>query len=176
MCSTNLKLQTMKKNIFLLFLTTFLIYSCSTDNSDDTDDTPEGDSLVGTWVLTDISIDSGVNDDDLNFAKEIVDFLQGEDCNLITFTFNQSGTFVSESKANYLSINVGTGGLDIPCPTQSDTENALWTLDGDQLTLSVEGDDDQVFPVVLEGDTLTVPGESVDENNYAGADAVFTRQ
>ncbi|KQC30045.1 lipocalin family protein [Flagellimonas eckloniae] len=165
----------MKKNIALLFLTAFLIFSCSSDSSDDTD-TPEGDTLVGTWVLTDLTVDSGVDDDDLDFAKEILLFLQGEGCDIVTFTFNESGTLMSDSKINNLSINVGVGGLDVPCPTESDEEDSLWVLDGDQLTISREGEEDQVITIQLEGNTLIIPGESVDENNYAGADAVFTKQ
>lgn len=165
----------MKKNILLLLLTSFLIVSCSSDSSDDVD-TPEEDTLVGTWVLTDLTVDSTVDDDDLDFAKEIILFLQDENCDLITFTFNDSGALMSDSKANYLSINVGIGGLDIPCPTESDIENSLWVLDGDQLTISTEGEVDQVITIQLDGNTLIIPGEGVDENNYVGADAVFTKQ
>lgn len=166
----------MKKNVLLLFLTAFFILSCSSDSSDDSDDTPAEDTLVGTWVLTDLMIDSSVNDDDLDFGKQIIAFLQGINCDLITFTFNENSTVISDSKANFLSINVGVGGLDIPCPTESDMESSLWVLDGDQLTISTEGEGDQVITIQLEGDTLIIPGESIDENNYAGADAVFTRQ
>ncbi|MEO9513047.1 MAG: lipocalin family protein [Flavobacteriaceae bacterium] len=165
----------MKKNIALLFLTAFLIFSCSSDSSDDTD-TPEGDTLVGTWVLTDLTVDSTVDDDDLDFAKEILLFLQAENCDLITFTFDESGTLMSDSKINNLSINVGVGGLDVPCPTESDEEGSLWVLEGDQLTISREGEDDQVITIQLDENTLIIPGESVDANNYAGADAVFTKQ
>lgn len=166
----------MKKNVLLLFLTTFLIFSCSSDASDDSSDAPEEDTLVGTWVLTDLMIDSNVDDDDLDFGKQIIQFLQGINCDLITFTFNENSTVMSDSKANFLSINVGVGGLDIPCPTESDIVSSLWVLDGNQLTISTEGEEDQVITIQLEGDTLIIPGESIDENNYAGADAVFTRQ
>ncbi|MEM9648673.1 MAG: lipocalin family protein [Bacteroidota bacterium] len=165
----------MKKYIVLLFYITALAFSCSEDNN--TNDMLEGtDGLVGTWFLTDIRIDEGTNDDDLNFAKQILGFLQGIDCELIIFTFNESGTLDTDSKIDHLSINVGTGGLDIPCPTEIDEESALWVLNGDQLTISKEGEADEVFTIELDGNTLIVPGESVDANNYAGADAVFTRQ
>ncbi|SHG67077.1 lipocalin family protein [Flagellimonas flava] len=165
----------MKKYILLLFYVATIAFSCSEDNN--SDDTPaESDGLVGTWLLTDIRIDAGTNDDDLNFAKQILGFLQGIDCELITFTFNESGTLDTDSKVDHLSINVGTGGLDIPCPTEVDEESALWVLNGDQLTISKEGEADEAFTIELDGNTLIVPGESVDANNYAGADAVFTRQ
>lgn len=165
----------MKKNILVLFCAVALAFSCSEDNNTD-DASPETNGLVGTWLLTDIRIDPGTDDDDLDFAKQIIAFLQGIDCELITFTFNESGTLDTDSKINHLSINVGTGGLDIPCPTDMDEESALWMLNGDQLTISREGEADEVFTIELDGNTLIVPGESVDANNYTGADAVFTRQ
>ncbi|WP_431125801.1 hypothetical protein [Flagellimonas flava] len=164
----------MKRTYLLLFLALALVFSCSTDSTDDTSEGANG--LLGTWALTDILIDPAVNDDDLNFAKEIIAFLQNENCDLVILSFNDSGTLESENKIDHLSINVGTGGLDIPCPTESDEENSLWVLDGDQLTISREGEDDEVITIQLDGNTLIIPGESVDANNYDGAEAVFTKQ
>ncbi len=168
----------MKKNILLLFLATVFIYSCSADNTDDNGEMDgETSELVGTWVLTDLRTDDTVNNDDLNFAKQIIAFLQGTNCNLVTFTFNGDGTLASDNKVNFLSINLGAGGLDVPCPTESDMESSTWSLDGDQLTI-VNGDmEEETITIIIENNTtLIIPGENIDENNYAGADAVFTRQ
>ena len=166
------------KKISLLLCTLILVFSCSSDNEDDGGNNENGtNDLVGTWVLTDLRVDSTVNDDDLDFAKEIIAFLQGINCDIIVFTFNSDGTAVSDSKADFLSINVGIGGLDIPCPTESTMETTTWSLEGDQLTFINENLEEETITIAFEGDnTLIIPGENIDENNYAGADAVFTRE
>ncbi|TAI47072.1 lipocalin family protein [Flagellimonas allohymeniacidonis] len=166
------------KKISLLLCTLILVFSCSSDNEDDSGNNENGtNDLVGTWVLTDLRVDSTTDNDDLDFAKEIIGFLQGIDCDLIIFTFNADGTAVSDSKADFLSINVGVGGLDIPCPTESTTESTTWSLEGNQLTFINEDMEEETITIAFEdGNILIIPGESIDENNYAGADAVFTKQ
>jgi len=115
-----------------------LVFSCSTDgeadNSEDSMAMEDDDNLVGLWVLTELRIDESVDNDDLDFASGILDFLVATECDLITFDFKADGTVDSESKANYIEVGIGTGGLEIPCPEQSDIETTLWSLDGDQLT------------------------------------------
>ncbi|MEL6304180.1 MAG: hypothetical protein AAGL29_07585 [Bacteroidota bacterium] len=168
----------MKRKIFSLFLMGFIVLSCSNDNdNENTEMTDTTSEIVGTWLLTDLRIDSGVDDDDLEFAQQIIAFLNGIDCELITFTFNEDNTVVSDSKANFLSINVGAGGLDIPCPTESASESSTWRLEGNQLTFINENMEEETVTISIEnGTTLILPGESIDPDNYAGADAVFTKQ
>ncbi len=170
-------MKSMRK-IAILFLTTILIISCSDDGDDGSDNTSNGTSpIVGTWVLTDLRIDSSVDDDDLDFAKQIVSFLQGIDCDLITFTFNDDGTVTSVDRASFLSINVGMGGLDIPCPMQSETEASTWSLNGNQLTFINANMEEETLVISFEGDdTLILAGADIDPDNFTGADAVFTRQ
>lgn len=168
----------MKRKILSLFLMGFIVLSCSDDNNDGNEDIvdPTND-IIGTWLLTDLRIDSGVDDDDLDFAKEIIAFLNGINCELITFTFNADNTVVSDSKANFISIDVGAGGLDIPCPTESATESSTWRLEGNQLTFINENMQEETVTISIEnGTTLILPGESIDPNNYTGADAIFTKQ
>lgn len=171
------QMKSMRK-IAILFLTTILIISCSDDGDDGSDNMSNGTSpIVGTWVLTDLRIDSSVDDDDLDFAKQIVSFLQGIDCDLITFTFNDDGTVTSVDRASFLSINVGMGGLDIPCPMQSETEASTWSLNGNQLTFINANMEEETLVISFEGDdTLILAGADIDPDNFTGADAVFTRQ
>ncbi len=173
----NLTNKNMKK-IFLILTVVALTFSCSNDGEDNGNETPNGASdLVGTWILTDLRIDSGTNNEDLDFARDIIAFLQGIDCDLVTFTFNQNGTVTSENRANFLSINLGMGGLDIPCPMESETENSTWSLEGDQLTFVNENMEDETITISFEGDdTLIIAGADIDAQNFTGADAVFTRQ
>ncbi len=167
----------MKKIIFL-FVAIIITSSCSNDSDDNANDSPsDTNQLVGTWVLTDLRIDSGVDNDDLDFAKQIIAFLQGIDCDLVTFTFNENGTVSSENRANFLSIDVGMNGLEIPCPTESETEASVWSLEGDQLTFVNENMEEETITISFEGnDTLIIAGADIDAENFAGADAIFTRQ
>lgn len=171
----------MKKNILLLFLGASLVFSCSSDDSDDSNGNPNGNpddtiDLVGTWVLDDLRIDSSLDDDDLDFAKQILDFLRAEGCDILVFTFNADQTVVSDSKADFIAPTVGTGGLVIPCPDETDTETSTWSLDGNQLTVVDEDMQEETITITLEdANTLIIAGEDIDENNYTGADAVFER-
>ena len=175
------------KKILLLFLATTLMVSCSSDsddagemdNMDQTGNEITESDLVGTWVLTDLRFDETADNDDLDFAKEILMELQAIDCEAASFTFNADNTVVSESKLNFLanSISVGAGGLVITCPDESDIEETTWSLESNQLTFVNEGADDETITIVFEDEnTLIIAGEDIDENNYAGAEAVFTRQ
>ena len=109
-------------------------------------------------------------------ADEIVDELLAEDCFLVSFTFNADGTATAEDKVNYIEVNAGPSGLEVPCPSQSDIESTLWSLDGDQLTFINDNQEEETITIQLEEDTLIIAGEDIDEDNYAGAEAVFTRQ
>lgn len=173
-----------------------LVFSCSTDNDGDSlgddeigmeddgmvdddmdsDDDSSNNDLVGLWVLTELRIDEMVDDDDLDFASEILNFLVAAECDLITFDFKSDGTVDSESRANYIEIGLGAGGLEIPCPEQSDIESTLWSLDGDQLTFVNDMQEEETITIILEDDsTLIIAGQDIDENNYVGADAIFTK-
>ncbi|UII77010.1 lipocalin family protein [Flagellimonas sp. HMM57] len=169
----------MKKNIAFFFLTVFLVISCSTDNKEDEAMNDTAIDLVGTWVLTDLRIDENTNDDDLNFAKQILDNFKSSDCDIVIFTFRGDGTAVSENKVNFIAenINVGAGGLSVDCPSESVTETTTWSLDGDQLTFVDSNMEEEVITVVLEDEnTLIIAGEDINADNYTGADGVFTRQ
>ncbi len=148
----------------------------SDDNPDDSNDDMTTGDLVGLWALSDIRFDETMDNDDLEFAKEIVAFLIDQECYLVTFDFMDDGTVTADSKVNFLEINVGVGGLDIPCPEESEVETTLWMLDGDQLTFVNDMQEEETITITFEGDdTFIVDGAAIDENNYDGGEAVFTR-
>ena len=133
--------------------------------------------LVGVWLMTDLRFDESLNNDQLEFAKQILDYLNANGCDLVVLTFNEDGTANSADKIDLLSINVGVGGLEIPCPAESDMESSTWSLDGDQLTLVTADMEETTITITLEDEnTLVIDGADIDPNNYQGAEAVFTKQ
>jgi hypothetical protein len=161
----------MKKVIIMLGAVLFFT-ACSTDNENDGE--LESSALVGTWNMTDVRFPDDPNDTSLNLADEIVDQLVQENCFLVSFTFNADGSVTSEDKVNFIEVNAGMG-LDVPCPDNSTVETAQWVLEGNQLTLT-GADQEETITIDLSSNTLIIAGEEINAQNYAGAEAVFTKQ
>lgn len=166
----------MKKYILPTLCALALLASCSTDGDGNDNEMLDSASLVGTWNMSDVRFEEDPDDTSLNLADEVVDFLFAQGCVLVSFTFNADGTVTSSDKVNYLEINAGPNGLDVPCPTETDIEAATWVLDGNQLTLTDENDEAETITIELESNTLIIAGDEIDANNYSGAEAIFSRQ
>ena len=164
------------KNYWTIFLATLTLVACSTDADDDVDSTNGDNALVGTWNLTDVRFDEDPNDTTLNFADELVDQLVEDNCFLVTFTFNGDSTVTSTDKLNFVEVNAGPNGLEVPCPSQSDDLSGTWSLSGNQLTIDDGAGDIRTLTIELNGNILILNGADIDENNYDGAEAVFTKQ
>ena len=162
----------MKKAIIMLGAVLFFT-ACSTDNDNEVE--LEASALVGTWNMTDVRFPEDPEDTSLNLADEIIDRLVQENCFLVSFTFNTDGSVTSEDRVNFVEVNVGAMGLDVPCPEDSALETGEWVLEGDQLTLT-GADQEETITINLSGNTLIIAGEEINAQNYAGAEAVFTRQ
>lgn len=165
----------MKKYLLPILSLVVLLAGCSTDG-DDSNNENDSASLVGTWNMTDIRFDDDPNNTTLNLADEIVDVLTEENCFLVRFTFSADGTATADNKVNYLEVNAGPNGLDVPCPTQSDIESTLWSLMGNQLTFINDNQEEETITIQLNENTMIVAGEDIDVNNYSGAEAVFTKE
>ncbi len=165
----------MKKNWILLAIATMTLFACSTDNEGNNDEL-ETSALVGTWNMTDVRFSEDPNDSTLILADELVDQLVQENCVLVSFTFNADGTVSSTDKLNFIEFNAGPMGLEVSCPTESESETGTWTLEGDQLTVDDGSGTTETLTIGLEGNTLIIAGEDIDANNYAGAEVVFTRE
>ncbi len=165
----------MKSKLIVLIAVFALTLSCSSDSEDDGLQMVDGESnLVGTWNLTSVDF-TGQSDTELNLAAEIIDNLAEEQCYLVTFVFNADGTASAEDKTNYIEVNAGPNGLDVPCPTQSDTESTTWSLEGNQLTFINADMEEETIEVAIEGNTMVIAGEVIDADNYSGAQAIFTK-
>ncbi|WP_350292757.1 lipocalin family protein [uncultured Croceitalea sp.] len=162
----------MKKGITVIIVLLFLA-GCSTDSENN--EMLETSALVGTWNMTDVRFEEDPNDTSLNLADEIVDQLADENCFLVSFTFNADGTVSSEDKVNFIQVNAGPMGLDIPCPEDSVVETAQWSLEGNQLTITGDNQEETIT-IQLEGNTFVIAGADINAENYTGAEAVFTRQ
>ena len=165
----------MKRNILLLFAATALLFACSDDKDDDNADPND---IIGTWDLTGLEIDPETATDDEEFAAEILDFLALTNCYILTYTFGEDGTVVEENSGNYLEINVNPGGtgLDIPCPTEADTDEDEYTFDGTTLTYFDEEGETSI-QVDIDGNTIRISATDMDIENFDdGGTLVFTRR
>ncbi len=170
----------MKKNVLLLFVATSLLFACSSDDdSPDTDSNPEN-AIIGAWDATELQVDNDTASDDAKNGRDALNFLTAKDCFIISFVFNTDGSAVAENSVNYLEIGVNSEGtgLDIPCPDQKDTDNSVYTIDGNQLSIVDAQGMTITTTVSIEGDTMTVDASDLDIPNFnaAGAKLVFKKR
>ncbi|QCX01247.1 hypothetical protein FGM00_14425 [Aggregatimonas sangjinii] len=167
----------MKSKILLLVMATTLICSCSKD--DDKSSETDSSAIVGSWQATELRIDDQTASDDAKNGRDALDFLTARDCYVITFTFNQDLTVVAENSVNYLrpGVNAEGTGLDIPCPTEKDTDTSTYVYDG--TTLSILNSDGQTVTTAatVDGDTLTIDASGLDIPNFnASGELIFERR
>ncbi len=163
------------KRIVLLLVTVATLISCSSDKDNEGSDPND---IVGTWDLVGLEIDETTATDDEEFAKELLDFLSALDCYILTYTFNADGSVISVSKGNYLEVNANPGGsgLDIPCPTEQDTEEDEYLFDGEILTYIDETGETDVSVDII-GNTIRINATDLDVENFDdGGTLVFARR
>lgn len=165
----------MKLNSILFLFVLALFLSCSSDK----DNEGGNNTIVGVWDLTELKINASTASDEAIFAKEILDYLSAANCYILTIDFKTDLSLITETKGGYLEINVNQGGtgLDIPCPTQKDTETTAYTYSNGVLT--VLGDDNEMVTVnvVISGNTMTVNAVDLDIENFnESGQLVFTRR
>ncbi len=166
----------MKKKLLTFAMAAFLLFSCS-DDKDDTGNAANG--IVGTWDLTALEIDESTATDDEEFARDILAFLSAVDCTILTYTFNEDGSVISENSGNYLEINVNQGGtgLDIPCPVERDMEEDTYTIEGGVLTYIDDSGAETVIEVSVTGNTIMIGATELGIDNFdSGGTLVFTRR
>ncbi|ADY29666.1 MULTISPECIES: lipocalin family protein [Cellulophaga] len=158
-----------KKGILLIASICLLNFSCSTDSEKELF---SENSLVGTWVISDVTREES---SEVNFPQEIAKNLIDQGCKIITYTFNADDTFVGKDKLNYFVIESNGAGIEVDCPEETDTLVGTWDLNDDQLTITDPTGGETVITVDLNGSTLIIAGEDIDEDNYDGLDIVFTK-
>lgn len=162
------------KLLYVVIAIATLSYSCSTDGDDNEINEDSISNLVGVWNLTTVNF-TGQDASELNLAAEIVDNLADEGCYLVSLDFNEDSSVIGTYKTDFIEINAGPTGLDVPCPTESLTETSVWSLDGNQLTFINEDLEEETIEISLDGNTLILAGEAIDADNYSGAEAVFMK-
>ncbi|MEM7380239.1 MAG: lipocalin family protein [Bacteroidota bacterium] len=169
----------MKRYVLGLFAVLALLFSCSSDDNGGGNETPTDEKLLGTWDFTRVEVDDAFSNDDLEFAKEIVDALVADGCILLTLIFSADGTLEIQERDYQdieVAVNSGGTGLDIGCPETQIIDTATWSLSGDRLTVTFSDNTEEVVTVSISGDELTADAEFVDEDNLENADAVFTKR
>jgi|GEM_PF-1987227 len=164
----------MKTKIALLFLSASCLLACSSDSDEGNE--LDSNSIIGTWSFAQLNVDDP--DGEMKLANDVIGVLLAAGCDIMTFEFKADQTLESEYRdftETGTDVNPGGTGLLIECPENSVTTTATWSLEGNQLTIvDSEGMSDTVT-VQMNGNTLTVSAELIDENNLDGADAVFQR-
>ena len=155
----------MQRYSLLYVVAVFLIFSCS---SDKVEDVVDASSILGTWEATDLMINNETASDDAKNARDILNFLTAKDCYILSFTFNSDLTVTAQNSSNYVEISVNSAGtgLEIPCPTESDTEASTYTFDGMVLTI-LDGNGETVnVDVTIDGDTMAVDAADLNIPNF----------
>ena len=158
-------------------MATALICSCSKD--DDKSNETDSSTIVGSWQATELKIDDQTASDDAKNGRDALNFLTAKDCYIITFTFNQDLTVVAENSVNYLSIGVNSSGtgLDIPCPTQKDTDNSTYSYDGTTLAILDSAGQTVTTKATINGNTLSLDASGLDIPNFnASGELIFRKQ
>lgn len=157
----------MVRKLYLAFFAIiFCLYSCSTDkeNENGTEENP----IVGIWDAAELKIDEGTASDGAKNGRDILGFLTARDCYILSLTFNEDLSLVIENAGNYLEINInneGTG-IDVPCPTQRDTETTSYTFANGLLSVMDGNGETVTVNVAITGDLMTVNAADLDIPNF----------
>ena len=164
----------MKRSFLTLILIAGILFSCSSDNDGD----PQGgDAIVGAWQATELKIDNETARDDAKFGRDILDHLTAKQCYILTLTFNADLSVVSESSANYVEVNATPTGLDVPCPSEVDTEASTYEYDGVVLTYVDSDLNTTNINVSITGNTMSVDAAGLDIPNFnASGELIFQRK
>ncbi|WP_423997684.1 hypothetical protein [Maribacter sp. IgM3_T14_3] len=158
----------MYKHILLSLAMAFALVSCSSDKEDSTsEDEINSTAILGTWVATELIIDNETASDDVKFGKQILDFLSNKECYIITLQFNEDLSATASNSANYVEVNATADGLDIPCPTETDTNESTYVFDGKTVTTIDENGEELVIGVTIEGNVMTVDAADLDIPNFS---------
>ncbi|MCE2614041.1 lipocalin family protein [Flavobacteriaceae bacterium D16] len=166
----------MLRKFVLTMITAGMLFSCSSDKEDEG---TNASAILGTWDLTALEIDENNATTDEEFGKEILDALTAEQCYIITLTFNEDLSVVSQNSGNYIEINVNPGGtgLDVPCPTESDTDISTYTFDGERLTYIDDSLETVTVTVQISGNTMSINAVEFGIDNFdTGGQLIFTRR
>ncbi|MFX0555499.1 hypothetical protein ACOCEA_01800 [Maribacter sp. CXY002] len=157
----------MKYNLVILFIATFLVISCSSDKEGGQQVTKTNASaIIGTWDATELRINNDTASDDAKFGKQILDFLTDKECYVVTLEFNEDLTATASNSTSYIEVNATSSGLDIPCPTQADTESSTYTFDGSVVSIVDTTGETIYVDVSIDGDIMIVDATDLQIPNF----------
>jgi hypothetical protein len=136
-------------------------------------------SIIGTWDLTALDVTDGSGSAELEFGQEILNSLSASGCYLVTLTFNEDLTLLTQDATNYLEISVNSlgTGLDVPCPGQRDTNETTYTYSDGVLSFTDGNLESVTVEVSINGDVMTIPAQDLGVENFnSGGDLRFTRR
>ena len=124
--------------------------------------------FLGSWDLTALTIDEASASDEEEFGQDILNMLTASDCYLVSLSFNEDLTLVTEDASNYLEIGVNPGGtgLDVPCPSQRDMENTTYTYADGVLTFIDENQETVSVNITISGSTMTMAAQELDVRKF----------
>lgn len=167
----------MKKYLFFLCIGASFLFSCSSDKDEDNLKDESG-SIVGTWSFTELNTDDA-DSSQIALSEDIIGVLIAQNCEILVFDFMDDNTVTAVSRdftETGRDINLGGTGLLIECPSNSLTKSSIWSLEGNQLTFLNEDQTEETVTIELDGNTLIIPAEIINEENLGGAKAIFTRR
>jgi hypothetical protein len=136
-------------------------------------------SILGTWDLTALDIEPGTATTEEEFGQQILDELTAAECYLVTLTFNEDLSLVTQDATNYLEIGVdiqGTG-LEVSCPSQRDSYTTAYTYADGTLTFIDENQQTVSVNVDIVGEVMVISAQELDVENFnAGGELLFTRR
>jgi len=164
------------KKLVLLFIATATFFSCSSDK-DEGEELDTVFSIVGEWEFKELDVTGATGNVDL--VEDVLTELVANGCDVATLDFRDNNTITASIKDHTqtgVDIRPGGGGLLIECPTFIDVVTTIWSLEGSELTLTGQDLEPIVFAIELTADTLTMPGEYLDEDNLGGTKIIFERK
>lgn len=165
------------KNVVLLFIATLVSFSCSSDKDDEMEKAAEGTSVVGVWEFKELDVTGATGN--IDWAEDVLTKLVADDCDVVTFDFKENKTVeasVRDFTTTGVDVNPAGGGLLIECPEIVEVATTIWSLDGSTLTFINDNLEEEMIKIELTADTLTIPGEYINEANLAGVKAIFKRK
>ncbi|MFK5973005.1 MAG: hypothetical protein QM485_06960 [Flavobacteriaceae bacterium] len=165
----------MRRNLWVLLMVSVLIFSCSSDKNEE--DLQGVNAIVGSWQLTGLKIDNATASDNAKYGKQILDFLTAKECYILSFVFTEDLTILVENAVNYIEVNATLIGLDIPCPTESDSDSSAYTYDGKVLTYVGADGETVTVNATVNGTVLTIDAAGLDIPNFnSSGELIFEKK
>ncbi len=163
----------MKRSILTVLLAIGFL-SCSSDKEDPNE--TDQNVLVGTWQATALKINSETASDGAKFGRDILDYLTARQCYIYTLTFKADNSLVLKYSGNYLQVNAGVSGLEIPCPTEEDVVTGTYTYDGNVLTIAGLDSNTTDVRIDIEGSTMSIEVSQLNIDNFEDGELILRKK